>query len=284
MLWDCAVQLDERAFVVEEEGWPEGVPLQHRWVETAGITGVNRLHAAGPLNLLHANARWTAEELIHRVKADLPLEKRSRLSLRSIENRGWGMIADAGEEAAFQLAAASGARFASASWAGTRGLGDLEIELKMGPWFGEVWLFLRSSADRNDRIRVGLMEGELRVLQERDGNSLADRREPVAIHPREGVELLARLEGDRLRLQIPGSELSMEVPVVVPASGECQLEFALYHRIHGAALARDISIIATPLPGTPSIDPPESATESTRAEAELLSGTRSGKPELFGRP
>jgi len=282
-LWDFALQTSEQGFLLEASGWPESVPPGQEWSETSGLTGINEAFPDGPLNILHANVHWSSAEFVDRLKADMPLRRKSRLSLRTIGDRNWGILADEDDVAEFELAAADNARFASVSWAGVRGVGNMELEMSLGSWFGEAWLFLRSNADRTERIRVGFTESGVRVLQEKAGAVLSDHLEPALIRPADGIQILARIEKGRLHLKIPQTQFELEIPVVIPATSESIFEFALYDRIHGAAVARDVLITVNPLdiirPRRGSV-----ANSGTDAPSNSVANTSAAVMSKFARP
>lgn len=282
-LWDFALQTSQQDFLLEVPGWPESVSPGQAWSGTSGLTGVNEAFPEGPLNILHANVHWSSVEFVDRLKADVPLRRESRLSLRTIGDRNWGILADEDDVAEFDLTAADDARFASVSWAGARGVGDMELEVSLGSWFGEAWLFLRSNTERAERIRVGFTESGVRVLQEQAGAVLSDHLEPALIQPADGIQILARIEKGRLHLKIPQTQFELEIPVVIPATSEGIFEFALYDRIHGAAVARDVLITVNPLdiirPRRGSV-----ANSGTDAPSKSVANTSAAVTPQFARP
>jgi hypothetical protein len=247
-LWDFAVQKGELQFDLEKPAAGPDLSRVYRWQADGGITGVNTATELDHLNRLHANIRWSAQEFVDRLSADLPLRAPRGLSAREIEGRTWGVILPHGVEESFDLQADPGQRFASVSWAGTRSVTDLQVDLEIGSWFGEAWIDLRASREPGQRVRVGLMEGKVRVVQEIGGTVVDDRESDGSIRPDEGIRLSLTLQGEQLRLSSPSVATRLDVPVQVEAVDHSLLQVSIYHRIHGAAFAKALRCAATPLP------------------------------------
>jgi hypothetical protein len=247
--WDFAVHDEVRQFELEKVSAGRTLPRVYEWQSQLGVNGVNRGTNLTRLNRLHANASWSAEEFVDRLTADLPLYERGILGVREIDERLWGIVLPATMEEAFDLRAPRDRRFSSVRWEGTRGLQDLKLSATIESWVGEAWLHLRSDRERGDRIRVGFMEGTLRVLQETGGLVVEDRRETWPIQPDQGLCLELVLSGETLQIQSSTASARADFELLVPGSRDGLVEFSVYHRIHGAAAAESLHLIAAPVQG-----------------------------------
>jgi hypothetical protein len=252
-LWDFAVEDESGRVILEKASAEGGVGRDHDWQADLGVTGVNGGTNLSELNRLHASARWTSREFVDRLLADVPLRERRMLSSRQIQERTWGVVLPHGQEESFDLVAPVDRRFASVGWEGSRGVNDLELELSIGSWFGEVWLTLRSDREREDKVRLGLSEDRVRVVQEAAGRVIEDRELDWRVEPGAGVQFELTLQGSKLSIDAPMGGGPVEVAVLIPGSEDSRLELGLYHRIHGVAMARTVQLKVGPLvnPATP---------------------------------
>lgn len=242
--WDVALSAGENGFVLETEA--DAAHRFFRWSSDSGTAGFNTGRSPSGLTRLHANAEWSAMEFLDRLSADLPVRERKRLTVRRIQDRLWGVAVSAGAPGNFDLEVPSDQRTTSVTWEGTRGIRDLELELGIGNWFGEVWLHLRADRTRQELIRVGLMGDRVRVIEERGEALLGDSSAPLVLGPDGRVGLRLRLEGDTLAIQTCDGSERIRAFLHLPGSDAGRFELVLYDRVRGAAVARDISLVASP--------------------------------------
>lgn len=232
------------------------------WSAEDGQTGLNFGFRPGALNRLKANATWTAEELVNRLRAELPLHGPSSLTARWIQNRLWGVALDAAQypPERFSLLTNLDTRSASLSWAGTRGLRDLRVWCHVPTFSGELWLFLRSDRAARHRVRVGFSrDGVVNVAQDQHGRRrvIASLACPALQDGQFTCELT--LSGRRLTLAIDGVAWPevMLAEEAGPADG--RVELVVSDHVRSVAQAEAIRLfVADPRAPMPPI-PPEHA-------------------------
>jgi len=274
-LWDFAVENESGQVILEKASAGTSAGRTHHWQADRGITGVNAGTNMVCLQRLHASAQWSARQFVDRLLADVPLRERRPLSARRIQERIWGVVLPHGQEETFDLVAPAGQRFASAIWEGTRGVTDLGLDLSIDSWFGEFWLTLRSDPERGEKVRIGLAEERVRVLQEAGGRVIDDRELPWRVDPEAGARFRVMLLGPTLTIDTPMVGAPMVVPVLISGNKDSRLELALYHRIHGVAMARGVQLQAVPLESRNAVPIPDAefAATGSAAKTALMGGS-----------
>lgn len=238
--------------------WSQGTPEERRqvqfnpalrlsWAPETGRQAINWLSALNAVHRLDIGSRWTAEDLLDRLATELPLQGTSRLGLRMIRGRLWGIIIPSAQEAsAFSLQTPLTGTSRTLYWLGTQGLQDARLELQASSFFGQFFLWLRSGDNRQDGVGIGFSREEV-FLDQRTGS----KRHRLAVLPRKpaGNTLQATVTLSGQELQISGPDLPTTTVSLSPAptTGRGLVRIAVYDHVRGAARAEDVNVILTPL-------------------------------------
>lgn len=205
--WDVGFHAsnDPSPFVLLKRGQPTGVTWE--WSAEDGRMGLNHGLHPEAMNRLKANGTWSTEELINRLRAEVPLQGSASLSARWIQNRLWGVALDPAKHPPerFSLLTNLDTRSASLSWAGTEGMQDVRVLCQVPDFSGELWLFLRSDRTARHRVRIGFSrDGVVNIAQDQHGRRrvIASLACPALQDGRFTCELM--LSGRRLGLTIDG--------------------------------------------------------------------------------
>lgn len=230
-----------------------GGPGQRAWADIEGTFALNRGAPSAGLNILNVNPDWTAEELVDRLRSELPIEGSTCLEKASIHHREWGVTGRAAEGAfdcpAFTLEAPLAKRGARLYWLGTSGAASFRLGVDAKDLVGELQLHLRSDETADREVVVVFNERKI-VIDERRG--LEKKRLGVLGKVRAGASAVITLQDERLTIQQSLGEPWVSAKLETPPAGVLQV--SVFEKIRGVAKAEGLRLSFEPLPPTPVAD------------------------------
>ncbi len=140
------------------------------WTPGTGQTALNWGTSLPKLNRLDVSPKWSAEELLARLQMELPLEGTVRLGVQRVEGRLWGVVITSPQKNnVFSFQAPLSASSSNLYWFGTRGAKDMQIDVSIPSFFGEVSLWMRSDYKTGQGIGVGFTHHDVYVDQKVQG-------------------------------------------------------------------------------------------------------------------
>jgi hypothetical protein len=220
------------------------------WSKVEGTFALNRGAHRGGLNVLTVNQDWLGSELVDRLRAELPYERRTCLARAVIHSRDWGVAGDraasASECPAFSLEAPAERRDNSIHWLGTRAVKAHRIELSADRVVGELRLHLLR--DEVSGAQLSVVFGEKRVFVDEWRGGESARRLYTAGRPAGPVRAVITLDGDRLGLAVEGLAPWASPPLRLPDGA---LVMQVLERMRGVARAEGVRLTFEPLRPAP---------------------------------
>ncbi|MBI3321380.1 MAG: hypothetical protein HYZ91_03830 [Candidatus Omnitrophica bacterium] len=256
--WDVAwyrfppdPQTDRLAFELAGSGAWGGTPrrlvLDLRMAQTA----LNQI-SDGHVLLTHLPARppWSAQELVDRLLAEVPIDSAAHLTARHVGPRIWGLAADAHASAdrqPFALAVPMDARATTLSWACTSGHNDVVLDVNLLSRFGDLWVLLRSNPSLGQGIRVGFTTEAILVEQDVDGvrRRLAESPWPSGVQNRLMATII--LHDTHLAISVNDQPMLAVESLSPPADRHGVVELLLSDKVRGAAGIESASMVLVPL-------------------------------------
>lgn len=218
------------------------------WSGVEGTFALNRGADKRGLSVLTVNPDWLAPELVDRLRAELPYERRSCLQKAVIHGRDWGVsgprAAAPGDCAAFDVEAPAGRRDNRLHWLGSAGVRNMRLSLEARKIVGELRLHLLRD-DVSGR-RLSIVFGE-RIVYVDEWDGARKRRLLQTRHAarRGPVSATISLEGGRVSLETAGGPPWVSPPLHLSDRGVLVLQVA--EKIRGVARAEGIRLTFEPL-------------------------------------
>jgi Polysaccharide deacetylase len=250
-LWDIGLYTAESPVTLRTHGH-ETVLLGHPslWNENAGRFALNRGLTADPFERLDVNAKWTEQDLIHRLLVERPIHGSTILSLQQIQGRDWGIGLDpaAARETRFTLRAPSGKRSGSLYWLGTVGANDAHLRVEVTSLIGEMRILMRSDPSTGNGVSIVFGRGKVAVDQEINFQTqrLADVPCPD-IMPNTPFNATLAVMGRQLALAVNNHPLVALETLSEPTSHQGMIRLAVQDSLKGVGEARSVRMIFTPL-------------------------------------
>ncbi len=250
-LWDLGYYTPEEALSLQTAGHPV-VVQGHRapWRQEAGRFALNRWAPGEPLDRLNVNPKWTAEDLVHRLLVERPVQDSKLLSLQQIQGRNWGMAVDIGatHDTRFTLRAPADKRSGSLYWLGTAGLSNVHLRMEVKSLVGEMRLLLRSDPAAGEDVSVILARGKAVIEQTRSGKAETLASVPCPdILPNTPFTAVLAVMGRQLALAVNGHPLVALDSLSEPTSSKGMIRLVVQDSLKGVGEARSVRIICTPL-------------------------------------
>jgi hypothetical protein len=221
--------------------------LSAEWVRGTGRRALNWSTDLPHLNRLDVSPKWTAEELITRLEMELPLQGTVHLGVKRIQDHLWGVVMTSAQKSSlFSLQTPLAVTSSNIYWFGTRGVPDVEFDVNIPSFFGEVSLWLRSDYKRGQGIGVGMTHRQLFVDQQ--SGSVRQRLALIPWKPPYGtIKGHIVLSGSQLQVAIEGAKpFTVDlVPEMPSPQGLVRLQ--VFDRIRGAARSDFVSLVLTSL-------------------------------------
>lgn len=231
-------------------GWrvtPRHVVLDLRMIQSA----LNQVGQGQPL-LTHLPARppWSAQELVDRLLAEVPIDNTAHLTARRVGPRIWGLAVDAhatADRQPFALTVPMDTRATALSWACTSGHNDLVLDMNLLARFGDLWVLLRSNSFLGQGIRVGFTKDAILVEQDVGGvrTKLAETPWPAGAQDRLMATII--LHHDHLAISVNDQPVLAVGSLAPPADRHGVVELVLSDKIRGAAGIESASFVLVPL-------------------------------------
>jgi hypothetical protein len=218
------------------------------WSKYEGTYALNRGAANHGLNVLTMNPDWLAPEVVDRLRAELPYERRTCLEKAVIHSRDWGVSGrhaqSAGDCAPFDFEAPAGRRDNLIHWLGTTGVKRFQLALEVKRVVGELRLHLLRDEATGGQVSVVLGEKTVYVDEWRGGAE--KRRLHSAPHgARRGpLSAVITLESERVSVQVNGGTVWVSPPVALPPRGALVLQVS--ENMRGVARADGIRLTFDP--------------------------------------
>jgi hypothetical protein len=221
------------------------------WVRDTGHTALNWGSGLPFLNRLDVSSKWTPEELITRLEMELPLQSTVHLGVKRIQGRLWGVVMPSSEKKnQFSFQSPLAATASNLYWFGTRGASDVQLDVDIPSFFGEVSLWLRSDNPSGQGIGIGFTHRQLYVDQKWEGRR--NRLVLVPWTPPSGaIKGRITLIGTNLHLAIEGAKPLNAVLAPETPSPHGFVRLELFDRIRGAARAEFVGLVLTSLTKPP---------------------------------
>lgn len=219
------------------------------WSMTNGGLALNHPEIFGNLQRLNVNADWTPEDLLNRVLVEVPIDKRSFLIKRPIQNLTWGVsTTDAlSPETRFTLQTPEHKRSIALNWFGTRGTKNVELTFDTSRLIGDIALRLRWDEALGSGISVLISNRHLYVQNRQNFEDRviyrSERHQPIPGGP---VHVELGLAGDTLTLSAD-KRAPVTIPGIVGAEeGRGLVQLLLMDRLRGSARAENVQLVFTP--------------------------------------
>lgn len=216
------------------------------WSAIDGTFAFNRAAPSAELESLTVNPNWTADELVDRLRAELPVERPTCLEKATVQRKEWGITgrptAHGLDCPAFSLAAPPDKRGARLFWLGTSRAGRFRVSLTAQSLVGELQLRLRADEGADREITVAFAPGKT-VISRRSG---AQKKRLTVLDRGAGLAIRIELSHDRLTVTQPGAPAWTSPPLSIPDEGI--LELSVLESVRGVARADGLRVAFEPLP------------------------------------
>ena len=179
------------------------------WIKGTGRVALNWVTSLPRLNRLDVSPKWTAEELLTRLDMELPLEGTVQLGIKKVQGHLWGVILPSPDSKTgfFYQASLSGTS-SNLYWLGTRGVSDMQLDVAIPSFFGQVSFWLRSDYRAGRGVGISWTRDHIYVDQKINGQT---RRlvSQIWTPPSDGI---------RGRLTLTGTKVSVAMRGLHPSS------------------------------------------------------------------
>ncbi len=221
------------------------------WLPDTGRTALNWGTDLPHLKRLDVSPKWTSDELITRLEMELPLQGTVRLGAKHLQDRLWGVVITSPEKNnVFSLQAPLSSTESNIYWFGTRNVADVQLDVSIPSFFGQLSLWLRSDHKTNQGIGIGFTHQDIFVDQKIQG--ITRRLSTVRwTPPSGGIKGRIRLAGNQLHMEIEGTDpLDIALAPMAPAPMG-MIRLGLFDRVRGAASAEFVNLSLTPISKPP---------------------------------
>src|SRR5262249_23360977 len=137
------------------------------WSAAAGGTALNRGDQLSGLHRLNVNADWTEQDLLNRVRVELPAARRVFLAQAPVQNLMWGVTTEDGQDPAarFALQVLPYKRGVVLDWFGTKGVPDARLHAEASSLVGDFTLRMRWDEERGNGVSVLVSADQLFVQE-----------------------------------------------------------------------------------------------------------------------
>jgi hypothetical protein len=221
------------------------------WLPDTGRTALNWGTDLPHLKRLDVSPKWTPDELITRLDMELPLQGTVRLGAKHLQDRLWGVVITSPEKNnVFSLQSPLDSTQSNLYWFGTRGAADVQLDVSIPSFFGQLSLWLRSDRKTNQGIGIGFTHQEIYVDQKIQGAA----QRLASMHwtpPSGGIQGRITLAGHRLKIAFEGTDpLEIALAPALP-SPTGMVRMGLFDRVRGAASAEFVNLTLTLLSKPP---------------------------------
>ena len=225
-----------------------GVALNTEPVLSGGTAlNTREMIQSGTLERLNILSDWTSEDVVNRVRTEVPIESPAYLTLAPVQNLRWGVTLPRG--------AASGHRFdlqvplwrhsILIAWFGARRIPDFRLEASASQVVGSLVFRLRWSERDEAGLILKISPGSYLIQEKTASKFITLKRFPRSAA--NGFRLRADLVGNLLTVSTDGrSPQSLALPSEVPSSGGL-LQVYLYDVLKGLAKAKNVDLTFIPL-------------------------------------
>jgi len=229
------------------------------WSALSSRRALNRGRPSGVLRRIDLNLSWTGRQLVVTLLSETPVRNSARLTIKPFHHRLLGLaveIPTAELPSPFRLEAPPELRYARVDWPGTRGLHNMELQLNVASWVGEVWALLRSDPLKEENVRVGFKEGVVFVELNQLAQKTRIARWPLPSLLRGPLHSKITLVDRQLTLAVNGQAFP---PVILPAdlaSEDGVVQLYIQDKVRGAAQASDVELTLNVLDTSPARSTP----------------------------
>lgn len=218
------------------------------WITDITESVLNRGPEINQFRRLFFNPKWSSADVVNRLKAETPIESSSRLSIRSIQGRLWGisMMPQEAPGSVFDLRANENSRTAEVTWLGTLGLQNFDVHFRADSLHGECWLVFRADSMGNN-IRAGFLKDKIVIDTQIRGESKELLSIPFA---RPEQHLAFNIRVNRSQIAVMDTTGAVLASAQFPAPQEAPsgvIRMLMYDKFYGVALAHGVELTIHPL-------------------------------------
>ena len=220
------------------------------WKPDTGRFALNRGTSLEAFDRLNINIKWTAEDLVHRLLVERPVQGPAILSLQQIQGKNWGIGLDMASthDTHFTLRAPPDKRSGSLYWLGTAGLNDLHLRMEVKSLVGEMRLLLRSDQATGEDVAIVFGRGKVSVDKDKGTESTRLASVPCPdIAPNTPFTAVLAVMGRQLALAVNGHPLVALETLPEPTSSKGMIRLVVQDSLKGVGEARSVRIVCTPL-------------------------------------
>jgi len=225
------------------------------WSTIEGTFAVNHGPRMENLNVLNINPDWEPEELINRLRVELPATGPTYLTKGHIHNREWGLGFPAAgcdeKQARFDLVSPLGRRGTRLFWLSTKAAPNFKLRVEAASIIGEFQLHLRDDEAAGEELLLIYTESKL-IIQELPKKT----RQPLFVGPhpvgpghRFTADIL--LSGRHLEVSYNGGAKWSTDALANPATDNGIVQVSILDKVRGIGRANSISLLFTPLAEAP---------------------------------
>ncbi len=250
-LWDIGYYTPDSAVSLQSHDNQTYVLGYHSpWKADAGRFALNRGSAGDALDRLNVNAKWTEEDLVHRLLVERPVQAATLLTLQQIQGRNWGMGVDldSPRDTHFTLRAPPDKRSGSLYWLGTLGLNDVHLRIEVKSLVGEMRVLLRSDPVAGEEVSIVFGRGKVSIDQTKNSQTTRLATAPCPdIMPNTPFNAVLAVMGKQLALAVNGHPLVALETLSEPTSNKGMIRLVVQDSLQGVGEARSVRIVCTPL-------------------------------------
>jgi hypothetical protein len=218
------------------------------WSKTSGGLAMNRGPIFGTMNRLHVLSDWTTEDLINRLRVEVPVDQASYLTLAPIQNLDWGVSTpqNSPEEKYFDLAVPLWRRGIMLGWFGVKSHANFTLDAEAKDLIGNLAFRLRWNEQEGSGLVVTVSRRIWSIQQQSPSGFVLLKR--MYRRSSGGFQMILQLT-DRVMTFSPDGETPETVllPAGAPADGGT-IQIYLYDSLKGSAQVKAVRMLYTPSP------------------------------------
>lgn len=250
--WDVGILESRGHFVLktnDQEPIDFGNDQNLPWARTAGGIALNRGPVFGSMNRLNVLSDWTTQDLVNRLRVEVPVNSASYLTLAPVQNLNWGVTTekDSSDDKHFDLAVPLWRRGVPIAWFGTKTHGNFDLETDAEDLIGHLAFRLRWNEVDESGLVVTATKREWTIQQQSPSGSIVLKR--LFRHSTGGFKMMIHLTDQTLVFSADGQPPETVLLPSPQASGTGgPVQIYLYDALKGSARVDDLRILFTPLP------------------------------------